>query len=89
MKGVGEGPIENIIAAREKGGHFKDLFDFCARIDTKKVNKRVLEKLIKSGAMDRLGPNRAAMMQRWMMLSVPRANTIRPKPLVRRICSGY
>ncbi|GAL07626.1 DNA polymerase III subunit alpha [Photobacterium aphoticum] len=62
VKGVGEGPIENIIAAREKGGHFKDLFDFCARIDTKKVNKRVLEKLIKAGAMDRLGPNRAAMM---------------------------
>ncbi|WP_305425282.1 DNA polymerase III subunit alpha [Photobacterium leiognathi] len=62
VKGVGEGPIENIISAREKGGHFKDLFDFCARIDTKKVNKRVLEKLIKSRAMDRLGPNRAAML---------------------------
>ncbi|MGS4880334.1 DNA polymerase III subunit alpha [Photobacterium damselae] len=62
VKGVGEGPIENIIAAREVGGHFKDLFDFCARIDTKKVNKRVLERLIKSGAMDRLGPNRASMM---------------------------
>ncbi|OAN13989.1 DNA polymerase III subunit alpha [Photobacterium jeanii] len=62
VKGVGEGPIDNIIEARNKGGHFKDLFDFCARIDTKKVNKRVLEKLIKSGAMDRLGPNRAAMM---------------------------
>ncbi|SMY38332.1 DNA polymerase III subunit alpha [Photobacterium andalusiense] len=62
VKGVGEGPIENIISAREKDGHFKDLFDFCARIDTKKVNKRVLEKLIKSGALDRLGPNRAAML---------------------------
>ncbi|UXI01851.1 DNA polymerase III subunit alpha [Photobacterium sp. TY1-4] len=62
VKGVGEAPIENIIAAREKGGHFKDLFDFCARIDTKKVNKRVLERLIKCGALDRLGPNRAAMM---------------------------
>lgn len=62
VKGVGEGPIENIIAAREAGGHFKDLFDFCARIDTKKVNKRVLERLIKSGAMDSLGPNRASMM---------------------------
>ncbi|MDX1304051.1 DNA polymerase III subunit alpha [Photobacterium sp.] len=62
VKGVGEGPIENIIEARKKDGHFKDLFDFCARIDTKKVNKRVLEKLIKSGAMDRLGPNRATMM---------------------------
>ncbi|PSU22265.1 DNA polymerase III subunit alpha [Photobacterium phosphoreum] len=62
VKGVGEGPIENIMNAREKDGHFKDLFDFCARIDTKKVNKRVLEKLIKSGALDRLGPNRAAML---------------------------
>ncbi|MCD9515846.1 DNA polymerase III subunit alpha [Photobacterium carnosum] len=62
VKGVGEGPIENIISAREKDGHFKDLFDFCARIDTKRVNKRVLDKLIKSGALDRLGPNRAAML---------------------------
>ena len=62
VKGVGEGPVENIISAREKDGHFKDLFDFCARIDTKRVNKRVLEKLIKSGALDRLGPNRAAML---------------------------
>ncbi|MFD2179249.1 DNA polymerase III subunit alpha [Veronia pacifica] len=61
IKGVGEAPIENIIAARESGGYFKDLFDFCARIDTKKVNKRVIEKLIMSGAMDRLGPHRAAM----------------------------
>jgi len=62
IKGVGEGPIENIIAAREKGGYFKDLFDFCARIDIKKVNKRVIEKLIYAGALDRLGPHRAAMM---------------------------
>ncbi|MBD1555975.1 DNA polymerase III subunit alpha [Vibrio sp. S9_S30] len=62
IKGVGEGPIENIIEAREKGGYFKDLFDFCARIDLKKVNKRVIEKLIYAGALDRLGPHRAAMM---------------------------
>ncbi|KJY69019.1 DNA polymerase III subunit alpha [Vibrio nigripulchritudo] len=62
IKGVGEGPIENIIAAREEGGYFKDLFDFCARIDLKKVNKRVIEKLIYAGALDRLGPHRAAMM---------------------------
>ncbi|AMG30002.1 DNA polymerase III subunit alpha [Grimontia hollisae] len=62
IKGVGEAPIENIIKAREEGGYFRDLFDFCARIDTKKVNKRVIEKLIQSGAMDRLGPHRAAMM---------------------------
>ncbi len=62
IKGVGEGPLETIIQAREENGHFKDLFDFCARVDTKKVNKRVLERLIKAGALDKLGPNRAAMM---------------------------
>ncbi|MFC5078435.1 DNA polymerase III subunit alpha [Vibrio thalassae] len=62
IKGVGEGPIDVIIEARNKGGHFRDLFDFCARIDIKKVNKRVIEKLIMSGALDRLGPHRAAMM---------------------------
>ncbi|MBA5763366.1 DNA polymerase III subunit alpha [Vibrio sp. 404] len=62
IKGVGEGPIEAILEARNKGGHFKDLFDFCARIDLKKVNKRVIEKLIYAGALDRLGPHRAALM---------------------------
>jgi len=56
VKGVGEGPIEAIIAARLAGGPFTDLFDLCARLDLKKTNKRVLEKLIKSGAMDALGP---------------------------------
>ena len=57
VKGVGEGPIEAIIAARQTGGPFTDLFDFCARLDLKKTNKRILEKLIKSGAMDALGPH--------------------------------
>jgi DNA polymerase-3 subunit alpha len=56
VKGVGEGPIEAIIKARKTGGPFVDLFDFCARLDLKKTNKRILEKLIKSGAMDALGP---------------------------------
>ncbi|TWX55738.1 DNA polymerase III subunit alpha [Colwellia hornerae] len=58
VKGVGEGPIEAIIAAREAGGEFTDLFDFCARLDLKKINKRVLEKLVKAGAMDSLGPKK-------------------------------
>nr|WP_100656288.1 DNA polymerase III subunit alpha [Alteromonas flava] len=62
IKGVGEGPIEAIIAAREKHGRFTDLFDFCAKVDIKKVNRRVLEKLVLSGAMDNLGPHRAAIM---------------------------
>ena len=54
VKGVGEGPIAAIIAAREDGGPFKDLFDFCQRVDGKKLNKRVLEALIRCGAFDRL-----------------------------------
>ncbi|WP_144434350.1 DNA polymerase III subunit alpha, partial [Pseudomonas cannabina] len=55
IKGVGEGPVEAITDARQKGP-FKDLFDFCARVDLKRVNKRTLDGLIRSGALDRLGP---------------------------------
>lgn len=62
IKGVGEGPIEAILEARNQGGYFRELFDLCARTDTKKLNRRVLEKLIMSGAFDRLGPHRAALM---------------------------
>jgi DNA polymerase-3 subunit alpha len=62
IKGVGEGPIEAIIDARNQDGHFKELFDLCARTDIKKLNRRMLEKLIMSGAFDRLGPHRAALM---------------------------
>ena len=56
VKGVGEGPVEAIAECRAEGGSFKDLFDFCARIDLKRINKRTLEALIRSGALDRLGP---------------------------------
>jgi DNA polymerase-3 subunit alpha len=62
IKGVGEGPIDAIIEARENHGIFTDLFDFCAKVDIKRVNKRVLEKLVLAGAMDNLGPHRAALM---------------------------
>ncbi len=62
IKGVGEGPIEAIIEARETQGKFTDLFDFCAKVDIKRVNKRVLEKLVLAGALDNLGPHRAALM---------------------------
>ncbi|MDO7899289.1 DNA polymerase III subunit alpha [Pseudomonas citrulli] len=55
IKGVGEGPVEAITEAREDGP-FKDLFDFCARVDLKRINKRTLDGLIRSGALDRLGP---------------------------------
>ncbi|NBV82797.1 DNA polymerase III subunit alpha [bacterium] len=53
VKNVGEGAIENIIACRETP--FKDLMDFCMRVDLKQVNKRVVESLIKSGAFDQIG----------------------------------
>ena len=56
IKGLGEGPVENIIEARQQG-RFTDTFDFCARIDSRKVNKRALEALVKSGAFDTIGPD--------------------------------
>jgi len=62
LKGVGQGVIEAIVEERRLNGDFKDLFDFCLRLNDKKVNKRVIEALIKSGAMDNLNENRAAMM---------------------------
>ncbi|MEP1871353.1 MAG: DNA polymerase III subunit alpha [Paraglaciecola sp.] len=62
VKGVGEGPIEAIIEAREQQGKFSDLFDFCAKIDVKRINKRILEKLVLAGALDNLGPHRASLM---------------------------
>ncbi|MDA7087375.1 DNA polymerase III subunit alpha [Pseudomonas sp. SA3-5] len=55
IKGVGEGPVEAIVESR-KDGPFKDLFDFCSRVDLKRINKRTLEALIRGGALDRLGP---------------------------------
>ncbi|PPC74884.1 DNA polymerase III subunit alpha [Pokkaliibacter plantistimulans] len=61
IKGVGEGPIEAIVEARRNGGAFTDLFDFCERVGAKKLNKRVLEALIRSGALDKLGPSRAVL----------------------------
>ncbi|KZZ43828.1 DNA polymerase III subunit alpha [Oleiphilus sp. HI0118] len=62
VKGLGEGPVESILAARAEGGAFKNLFDFCDRVDLRKVNKRALEALIFSGALDEIGPNRARLM---------------------------
>ncbi|MFD2111889.1 DNA polymerase III subunit alpha [Thiorhodococcus fuscus] len=62
IKGVGESAIEAMVVARESGGPFRDLWDFCARIDLHKVNRRVLEALVRAGALDKLGPNRATLM---------------------------
>jgi len=61
IKNVGEVAIKSILEAREVGGEFKSLADFCQRVDNQKVNKKVLESLIKVGAMDAFG-KRAAML---------------------------
>ncbi|WP_290702969.1 DNA polymerase III subunit alpha [Amphritea sp.] len=61
IKGVGEGPIESIVEARNEGGEFSDIFDFCKRVGSKKLNKRVLEALVRSGALDHVGPDRAQL----------------------------
>ncbi len=62
IKGVGSKAIESILEAREEKT-FEDLSDFMARIDSSKVNKRVLEALIKSGAMDSFGYSRRALLE--------------------------
>ncbi len=62
LKGVGEAALEGIIGERESKGPFVDLYDFCRRSDTRKVNRRVMEALIKAGAMDSLGENRASLI---------------------------
>jgi DNA polymerase III subunit alpha len=62
IKGVGRAACEGISAERERKGLFTDLLDFCRRVDAQKLNKRVLEALVNSGAVDALGPNRASLM---------------------------
>ncbi len=61
IKGTGWAAIEVILAAR-KDGPFKDLFDFCRRLDLRKVNRRVVESLVRAGAFDGIDPNRASML---------------------------
>jgi DNA polymerase-3 subunit alpha len=54
VRGTGEAAIEAIVKAREIGGPFKDLFDFCARVDRRQVNRRAIEALMRAGAFDSL-----------------------------------
>jgi DNA polymerase-3 subunit alpha len=54
IKGLGEGPVDSIVAARKEGKPFGDIFDFCSRVDARKLNKRALEALVRSGAFDRM-----------------------------------
>jgi DNA polymerase III subunit alpha len=61
IKGVGASAVEALIEERKKNGSFKNLPDLCRRIDLQRVNRRVLEALIRSGSLDLIGPNRATL----------------------------
>lgn len=63
IKGVGEGPVDAITAARKQGGKFSNIFEFCKRVGTSKLNKRAMEALVRSGALDGLGAERAILWQ--------------------------
>lgn len=62
IKGTGQGAIEAIVAAREAGGAFTSLFDFCNRVDRTRINKRTVEALIKAGAFDGFGAERSSLL---------------------------
>ena len=62
IKGVGENAIDDLIKERDTNGPYSGLYDLCKRVDLRKVNRRVLEALIKAGALDSIDPNRAAHM---------------------------
>ena len=62
VKGVGRGACEAITDSRLRDGAFRDFLDFCKRVDSSKLNRRVLEALVHAGALDSLGANRASLM---------------------------
>ena len=62
IKNVGENTVKGIMQARESLGRFSTIFEFCESVDTRLLNKRVLESLVRSGALDGLGAHRAQMM---------------------------
>ncbi|MDR6537605.1 DNA polymerase III subunit alpha [Variovorax soli] len=62
VKGTGQLAVEAVVRAREEGGPFKSLFDFCVRVDRQRINKRTVEALIKAGAFDALQQNRASLV---------------------------
>nr|VFK00634.1 MAG: DNA polymerase III, alpha subunit [Candidatus Kentron sp. H]VFK00813.1 MAG: DNA polymerase III, alpha subunit [Candidatus Kentron sp. H]VFK04825.1 MAG: DNA polymerase III, alpha subunit [Candidatus Kentron sp. H] len=61
IKGAGEAALKGVLDERDKNGPFTDLFDLCRRIDTRKVNRRTLDALVRAGALDGLGPTRTAV----------------------------
>jgi DNA polymerase-3 subunit alpha len=73
IKGLGEGPIETIVGARPKEGGYRDLFDFCRRVDLKKINRRSLEALVRAGALDSHGPRSSHEDRATLMATLPDA----------------
>ena len=63
LKNVGEAAMKSVVAERERGGPFKDVVDFARRVDTRQVNRRQLENLVKAGAFDSLDPNRGRLFK--------------------------
>jgi DNA polymerase-3 subunit alpha len=63
IKNIGEGTVQSILKARDEGGRFRSIFDFCGRVDGRKLNRRSIESLIKSGAFDSLGHSRASLLE--------------------------
>jgi DNA polymerase-3 subunit alpha len=61
IKGLGEGPVEVLLEGRRKEGDYTDLYDFCARTDPRRLNRKAIEALVRSGAFDTLG------VERWVM----------------------
>jgi DNA polymerase-3 subunit alpha len=72
IKGTGESAIDAIVASRTRDGAFRDLFDLCARVDKRMVNRRVLEALVRAGALDALDDSRARQLS-WVGLAITAA----------------
>ena len=62
VKNVGESAVRSILAAREEGGPFASIWDFCERVDPQVANKRAVESLVKCGALDSTGATRKGML---------------------------
>jgi DNA polymerase-3 subunit alpha len=62
IRNVGEGAIDSMLRSRSEKGHFRSLFHFCEEVDARAVNKRVLESLVRCGALDSLGWKRSQLM---------------------------
>jgi DNA polymerase III subunit alpha len=82
IKGLGEGPVQAIVESRSEAGDYSDVFDFCARIATQKINKRALEALIRAGAFDALG------VSRWIVMATVEDAVLQADQFARNEASG-